>query len=386
MKTAEQKKPSTSPPAQLQKRTKAPRTLAQADATEFQPGEEYRGTLLEKVNRQRLTEYLVLEKVKFKMTATLKELVDVYADHYLEQEKSAVDTFECDVCNSSTLVADVCPVCGAGAEAAASPAEPAVVEKAAPAAEAVEESAQPAKRPKGTKPVQTALTTNEDAHVGEVVVPGSLADLDASVATIRRFTNGTIEQLYALGKEIDKVLTSGSWKLRVGKDDGPKYKVVGEFFESECGLSRTAAYQAAAVSRSFKLEEAKRFGFDKLKRVLSVPAEQRARLLSLAGDATNRELREEIKNLAPAEKKPRKAKTTSGRMVQAEARSDAAPSKPRKPGEITTTFTLGKNELKLKRKGEKVLTSEEVLVDGCKVTYTINLETLKMVIDRKPPV
>ena len=364
--------------------------MATAEVVEVPGSEVYLGVVVEKIDAEKLTNYLEKHGVEFKAKDGVKGLIDAYSRHVTGLKNSgkygADDFLECDPkdggCGISSVadLSDVCPGCGAMDEQDPNSIDlnategvkkdPTPKAKAAKPAKAKEEK--PAKAPKAE--IVKAAPAPELAITVEA--------LDQAVARVREKQASACKSYWELGLEIQAIVNSRLYLARKNEAGKPVYKDFPSFCKAELGMAHVTAYDMILVTRSFTKEDVERVGFTKLKTIARLEAPERERLLEAAkSDASLRQILNEKHIIKTGASRPVGGSTGS-------ARRGSIHSQPATPvdtkGKITAVFQLGTVELRINEDPKnKKWSAKEDLVNGVECSYVIDLKKKVMRIVRR---
>lgn len=173
-------------------------------------------------------------------------------------------------------------------------------------------------------------------------------DLNEAVDRVIRMKGDAMVSHWRLGAEIKAIYDKQLWKQRNDADNGkPKYKSFNQFVVIELGFLVNNAYWLIDVATHFTEDDVRAYGTTKLGHILSVPKEDRTRLLeAVKAGATVREIREEVKQMTAGvttERQTGRQKQPRKKGARAKKVKKTAP----KAGTMTIARILGKQTVKL---------------------------------------
>ena len=274
-----------------------------------------RGVDLAKVNLTTLNEYAKQAGLKFTAKDSVEKRVREYADIVLK-EKDEKKLGDCRSCGGPSLLSlPVCPYCGTGetAPTADSPAASGVQVKAAadeakakPAASKAKPAATKAKPAGVSKPAAASKPAATEkapalplATSNAAAMKGAAKELDASVKRIKTLQGDAVGTYWQLGRALFDNYDRGLYKFRVDAKGQPLYKSWAAFCTAELNMSPQLARDVMAVATAFEEADVRKFGITKLKVLVRVPEEARAKLLEKAGVLSSRELEQRVQQEHP---------------------------------------------------------------------------------------
>lgn len=326
------------------------------------PAGESTGVLLKAVQHPRL-EWVLAQAFKakgegLKADLSLEDLVKAAQDHWLKLGED--HRGNCDNCGGdSDVLLDPCPFCGDDGEGKVLPFE------------------EPKAATKNESPVvdklNAAVATGQGQALVKVtkpkddLVPASQVltehDLDAAVARVHKAKGETAAGHWDVGNETRDIYNRKLWQLRLGADGKPKYKTWESFVAQELMMSHTNAKILMDVSEAYSREKVAALGPYKLGFTLTLPVEDRPRLLAAAeGGATKRQLAEEARRIkkekgfrrpnreSPIEHESGAKGGKGGAKSQSGTTSKSKGREGKREEKITVAQVLGKTTLKMYKK------------------------------------
>jgi hypothetical protein len=316
------------------------------------------GVLLAKVDEKHLREVMVfVEKILAGEKEPVADLVERLATRYAELPESVLGA--CDTCKGvSPLALPVCAFCGVGEDAPKTDAPPvlAVVPdaKEEPPASVVEAGeAEFLESPiTGQKLVKVR---KEKAAVVEARPSSNWTeqDLDARVAEVYRFKGDAAAGQWDVGRVVQEIYAENLWQLRLQKDGKPRYKTWESFVLQELKMSHPNVKLLMDVSQAYSREQVHALGTHKLGLTMTLPPEDRPRLLAaIEGGASKREVEEEVRRTKKEKGFRRPNRESPNPKAAAQAGTVAKGSTGRKPREekVTVAQITGKTTVKLYKK------------------------------------
>jgi hypothetical protein len=311
------------------------------------------GVLLAKVDEKHLREVMVfVEKILAGEKEPVANLVERLAARYAQLPESVLGA--CDTCKGvSPLALPVCAFCGVG-EDAPKPVLTVVpdVKEELPASVVEADEAEVLKSPiTGQKLVKV-----RKEKVTVEAKPSSNwteQDLDARVAEVYRFKGDAAAGQWDVGRVVHEIYSENLWQLRLQKDGKPRYKTWESFVLQELKMSHPNVKLLMDVSQTYSREQVHALGTHKLGLTMTLPPEDRPRLLAaIEGGASKREVEEEVRRTKKEKGFRRPNRESPNPKAAAQAGTVAKGSTGRKPREekITVAQITGRTTVKLYKK------------------------------------
>lgn len=340
-----------------------------------------------------------LEAMKLDKGGTALERVDRLEKHYAEKTKDK-DLGHCDVCGRDSNVKEpACPFCGDAGEIIHE-GEP-VAAKDAPKPEAPA----PGTKPKlqaidggKTKPSTALAPRAPDAPEATATV---LPDrLNAAVEKVQELKRASVVCFWHLGASILDIYAEKLYLQRTREDGAPLYKTWTQFVARELGMTAKYTYDLMDIAANFSADDVRAVGTTKLRTILVLGPEDRAKLLEKAKEGLPRsELAKEVRKLAGGDKAtPARETGRKGFSGKPGKRAPAAGGDAPE-GKITVAMVYGRTRIPLLAKPKnkaappknaKTLADEpravEVLENGVEVSYQIVKNPkgeMILIVDRK---
>jgi hypothetical protein len=371
------------------------RTARKTETQEKKPA-EYKGVLIEKVNVDRLKAYL--ENFEIEVTALPGEdlrtaLIDALLEHTDKAKAENAEILECPIVEGGCgafqprdeHTETACPVCGMTDDDAPLVAVEGQVVSADEGPEDEEDEDEEDDEKSISDSTETTKIVKRPRVIVEsepVQVTGTIQDLEASIERVKSLREGAATTAWDIGMELNQIFNSGTYKLRTGDDNLPKYQNFADFLKAELGFDRRQGNNLRAIATTFTREEAGEIGSAKLTAIFQakhLSSEQRTHFLEKARAGTVlKELKAEAEKLLPPEKiasrngAGKRSSRAAGAPVLAEPTEAGG-----KDNKVTCTFLGNKVELQLKRTSkDHIYEASQDLVNGVNLTYTIDVKKM----------
>jgi hypothetical protein len=310
------------------------------------------GVLLAKVEEKHLREVMADAKIAAGEKEAVADLVERLATRYAELPESVLGA--CDTCKGvSPLALPVCAFCGVGEEPKPVLAVVPDVKEEPPASVVEADEAEFLKSPiTGQKLVKVK---KEKAPIVEARPSSNWTeqDLDVRVAEVYRFKGDAAAGQWDVGRVVHEIYVENLWQLRLQKGGKPRYKTWESFVLQELKMSHPNVKLLMDVSQAYSREQVHALGTHKLGLTMTLPPEDRPRLLAaIEGGATKREVEEEVRRTKKEKGFRRPNRESPNPKAAAQAGTVAKGSTGRKPREekVTVAQITGKTTVKLYKK------------------------------------
>lgn len=229
--------------------------------------------------------------------AHLKALTDYFAT------KPLTELVVCDRCHGqSTLELDECPFCGD--------------------AEIEEEAPKPKKAAKKKEKSPKAIEPTAEVKL-------SAKDFEKQAARVEGATRKAAGNLIEIGQALSEINDRDLWKLPKDPDTKlARYRSFKSCVQERFGMSLSYAYALMKVASEFTPEDLRKFGIGRLKLALSVPSEEREKVLA---EPTVEGARQKAKEIAEPKPTPAPVKSITVAAVLNEIVEAVAQKRPNSP-------------------------------------------------------
>ncbi len=202
---------------------------------------------------------------------------------------------------------------------------------------------------KGKNGASTALA--KAAPPTSILAGGlTIKQLDSKVAKILELKGTGAVSQWEIGKLVRELRETGAWKLRMKEGEKQAYRSMDAFCHTELHMTPTYAYQLSDVASVYTAEQVRELGVTKLGFTVSLPAEERAKVLEshIKQGASKKEVAAEVRRV-------KKEKGIGPRTGVSSATGKAMPKgKAPKMKMLTVANILGNETVKLFAKPDKV--------------------------------